>query len=116
LDDSVIATLRAHGRPPGALLRGLLSDFLIEVPALLDDIESVGADADGDLVAGRALHKLTGASSFIGAMRLTAACRGLEDRVAARPDRSGDADARAMIRTEVDLVVGAVGVLLTGCP
>jgi HPt (histidine-containing phosphotransfer) domain-containing protein len=103
LDAVMIAALGAFGREPGRLLEDMLRAYLVEAPALLGEITA--AALQGDAAIGRAVHRLRGASGFVGASRVTGACNDLE-RVGPH-DREGARGALGAVRDEVERAVGA---------
>jgi HPt (histidine-containing phosphotransfer) domain-containing protein len=108
LDVAMIDSLRTFGREPGLLLEFMLRAYLVEAAQLL--VEIARAARDGDAVLGRALHRLRGASSFVGASRVTAACQVLER--CAQHDRRARHEALAAIRGAVNEALGATQLLL----
>jgi two-component system, sensor histidine kinase and response regulator len=112
LDAPMIAALQAFGRQPGRLLADMLGAYLVEAPALLGEI--MAATRHGDAAIGRAVHRLKGASSFIGASRVVNACDDLDH---ARPsDRVGGRAALAAVRREVERATTAARLLLETLP
>jgi CheY-like chemotaxis protein len=83
IDDEVIAEL-ARLDEPGApsMLRGLLGDFLGEIPATVGAIKQHLQDADCAAL-GRRAHKLAGTSASLGASGVAELCRRIEQQVAA---------------------------------
>ncbi|MEY2433005.1 MAG: Hpt domain [Acidimicrobiaceae bacterium] len=110
LDERMVAALRDFGREPGRLLHQMATDFLVEAPSLVSEIERAVED-HADAIAARAAHQLKGVSGHIGAVRLAVVAGEVE--VSAR---SGVAHAMAAAttaaRTELDLAVVAARGLL----
>jgi PAS domain S-box-containing protein len=83
IDDSVLnelARLDEPGTP--SMLRGLLGDYLGEMPATVSAIKQHCREADGPALARRA-HKLAGTSASLGASGVADLCRRIEQQAAA---------------------------------
>jgi HPt (histidine-containing phosphotransfer) domain-containing protein len=110
LDERMVTALRGFGREPGRLLHQMATDFLVEAPSLVSEIERA-VERHAHAIAARAAHQLKGVSGHIGAVRLAVAAGEVESSA-----RSGEVQAMtaatAAARTELDLAIDAAGGLL----
>ena len=105
LDPAVIETLRQL-TPPGEpdVLQEILRMFLAEVPPRIDRLRNAWAAGNIEEVH-RAAHSLKGSAGNIGAQRLLAVCRQLDEK-----GRSGDLAGSAPLVDALDLEFGMVEV------
>lgn len=113
LDDAVIAELRESTGDDEEFIRELVDAYIGEATGYLDAMTAAAAAGDPEAMV-RPAHTLKSASATMGAMRLAAICRGLEE--AGRDGRTdaptGDAQAAQAVWTETLEALTAAG--LTG--
>jgi HPt (histidine-containing phosphotransfer) domain-containing protein len=78
LDHQVIADLRDSTGDDDEFVRELIETYVGEVDGLLGDMSAAIAAADIDAVV-RPAHTLKSSSASVGAMRLSAICRAIEE-------------------------------------
>jgi HPt (histidine-containing phosphotransfer) domain-containing protein len=112
LDPSVMETLRQL-TPPGEpdVLTEVLQMFLQEVPPRIERLRNAWAAGDIQEVH-RAAHSLKGSAGNIGAQRLLAVCRDLDDR-SRTADEAATAASVAALAVEFDKVEEEIRRLLT---
>jgi FOG: HPt domain len=85
LDDAVLAELRESTGGDDDFVRELVDAYVGEATGYLDAMTAAAAAADAAAIV-RPSHTLKSSSATMGAMRLSAICRGIEE--AARAGRS----------------------------
>lgn len=109
LDEGNLSALREFGREPGVLLQEMARDFLVEAPSLMAEIEE--AVGEGEYAtAGRAAHRLKGASGHMGATRVAAVASEVES-LSKDGISEAMASATTTARAEVELALAAVRML-----
>jgi HPt (histidine-containing phosphotransfer) domain-containing protein len=78
LDNAVIAELRESTGGDDEFVRELVEAYLSEATGYLDAMHAAVAAADADAIV-RPAHTLKSSSATMGAMRLAAICRGIEE-------------------------------------
>jgi len=81
IDETIVRELASLGEPGApSLLRGLVTDYLNETPAVVSAIKQHLQQADGQALAARA-HRLAGTSASLGASGVAEVCRRIEQQV-----------------------------------
>jgi HPt (histidine-containing phosphotransfer) domain-containing protein len=89
LDDAVLAELRASTGEDDAFVRELVETYVSEASVYLEAMTAAAADADATAII-RPAHTLKSSSATLGAMRLAAISRGIQEA-----GRAGRADGLA---------------------
>jgi HPt (histidine-containing phosphotransfer) domain-containing protein len=91
LDQAIMAELRESTGDDEAFVRELIAAYVAEAPEHLDGMARAAAAADAAAIV-RPAHTLKSSSASVGAMRLAAICRSIEE--AGRESRADGLDDR----------------------